>query len=768
MKKALVLLLVVHFAHVAAIAQVAKESSPENIVASLKQLRTELQWPGMTADEAVANLKTPQEALRFVRDDIMLINYRGSYAGPEGILRTRVGNATDKAYLLAILLQKMKVKVRMARADWPEGAVPHQGPGPRRPLPTLAKLSDLLGAATIKPSAATQSLTDKQLQALRDEIKASADVIEKHLATNGRGDLLKGVPAPETIEPTRVDTDWVWAQAKLDGKTWTDMDPVFPKHPRPAKVKAPFGFMPVAITVRLEAISAGQKKPEQLLQFSTSTHKVIGHDLVLTYFPASGNIKAAEQPEKVARWRPVLNCGSVKVAGKEFAPSGGPAKASDEKPKPSGGGGFGGLFGGRKKPAPKPAAGGYDALRLVIEFAESGDPKSPSASYSRVVQYIGDGYDANELIAVHRIAMGLGFIPVRVVESRMVDEVLDAFGLRRMAEKGEKAAKTGPPRGYSSRTTKVLNSMFFLKHLLAPPQLKLGWKGPAVFIETYQLRKVDGKIYFASRLDTLHESFGPGPGASRRERLLWGLATAAIEAHLLKTTSVNRSLLAAGETLRVVGKEGPARKGRLDGEAIQKGVLDSGGLLLASNDAPDSVWAIRPTGDLLGVFVDVRSGTAAKGAGARARSEAAGNAFAALGDGAMSALGCPAGMLISPLQQYFQELAKAYYKAASVLDRLSKTIETGDDSHMKGQEDDYFKNLGRHLTNALVRGFVKGWAENAAGAGIGRVLGSGGRNPMTDRVIDGLVATDLSLPPEVPGFTPVVERAMDAVTIPPE
>jgi len=765
MKKALVLLIVIH---VAATALVAEQASPEAVVAALKELRAELEWPGMTADQAAATLKTPQEALRFVRDEIMLINYRGSYAGFEGVLRTRVGNATDKAYLLAVLLQKMKVKVHMARADWPEGAVPHQGPGPRRPVPALKKLADLLGPAGAAPAASAHDLTDKQLKALRDEIKASEDLISKHLTANGQDAFLKGIPAPDAIEPTRVDTDWVWVRAKLDGKTWTDMDPVFPKRPRPAKYKAPFGFMPVGITVRLEAVQAGQAKAETLLEAPTSAHKVIGHDLVLTFFPASGDIKAAEQPEKVARWRPVLTCGSAKVAGKEFAPSGGPAKAAPEKAKPSGRGGLGGLFGGGKKAAPKPATGTHDALRLVIEFAESGDPKAPTATLSRVVQYIGPGYDANELIAVHRISVGLGFVPVRVVESRMVDEVLDAFQLRQMAEKGEAAAKAAPPRGYSSRTAKVLNSMFFLKHLTAPPQLKLGWKGPAVFVETYQLRKVSGKVYFAGRLDTLHESFGPGAGASRRERMLWGLATAAAEAHLLKATSVNRSLLAAGKTLRVVGKQGPVGKGRLDGEAIQKSVLDSGGLLLASNDAPDSVWAIRPTGDLFGVFVDAPSGTAAKGAGVRARSEAAGNAYAALGDGAMSALGCPAGMLVTPLHMYFQELAKAYYKAASVLEGLAKTIETGDDSHMDGAQDDYFKNLGRHLTNALGRGFVKGWAENAAGAGIGRVLGSGGRYPMTDRVIDGLVATDLSLPPEVPGFTPVVERAMDAVTVPAE
>jgi len=708
MKKVLVLFVVLL---VGSTALVAKQPSPEEVVALLGELRTELEWPGLTVEAAAGNLKTPQEALRFVRDEIMLVNYRGSYAGPEGALRTRVANATDKAYLLAMLLGKMKVKVHMARSDWPENAQPHQGPGPSRPLPTLKKLAALLGPGGAEAAASPDTMSDKQLQELRDEIKASDRAIEKLLTAGGQDSLLKGSPAPGETEPTRVDTDWVWVRAQLDGKTWTDMDPVFPKRSRPAAYDKPFGFTPVAVTIRLEAVRTGQEKAELLLQWRGSSHTILGHDLLLSYFPASGGVKAAEQPEKVGLWKPMLNCASLQMAGKDFAPSGGPSKASGEKAKPAagGGGGMGGLFGPRKAPAPKPEAAGCDFLRLVIEINEPGGPRPWSASFSRVVQYVGSGYDANELIAVHRITLGMAFVPVRVAESRMVDEVINAHQLRLMAQKGE-AAKPGPSRGYSSRTAKVLNSMFFLKMLASPSQLKLGWKGPAVFVETYQLRKIKDQLYFVSRLDTLHEPFGPQAGSTRRDRILWGLATPAAEARMLKTKSVNQHLLAARGTLRVVGKQGAPHRGRLDGEAIQKSVLAEGGLLLVSNDAPSSVWAIRPTGDLLGVFVDAPGGAAVKGAGRRTRSRAAGNAWAALGGGAMATLGCPAGMLVAPLHRYFQELAKAYIKAASVLNDLTKTMETGDDSHMKGNQDDYFKNLGGHLTNALTRGFVEGWA----------------------------------------------------------
>jgi len=81
MKKACALLAVLLFA---AASHAADKPAPADVVTALQELRTELEWPGLTADEAAKNLKTPQEAFRFVRDEIMLVNYRGSYAGADG------------------------------------------------------------------------------------------------------------------------------------------------------------------------------------------------------------------------------------------------------------------------------------------------------------------------------------------------------------------------------------------------------------------------------------------------------------------------------------------------------------------------------------------------------------------------------------------------------------------------------------------------------------------------------------------------------------
>ncbi len=745
----------------------AERPTPDAVVAVLGELRTELEWPGLTVEQAAANLKTPPEALRFVRDEIVLVTYRGSYAGAEGVLRTRLANATDKSLLLAALLKQMNVPARLVRSDWPAGARPHQGPGPRRPLPAMKKLQGMLGlgAADLKPL--SDGVSDKQLQEMRDEIDTSARVIEDLLTAKGQAARMKGVADPRVAEPTRTDVDWVWVQGQLDGKTWSDLDPVFPRQPRPGAGGKAFAPKPVTMSVYLVGGRTGQKMGTVLLEWSGPCAKVLGHDLVLSYFPDDKDPKAANQPEKVDQWKPYLSCGPLQVLGKAFTPAGRPPKAAPAPAKPAGGfGGFGGL-GGSPKPAPKAAAAAFDFLILMIRFNDPGGPRPWSASYSRVVQYTGKGYDPHELIAIHRIGLGMAFVPVRVVESRMVDEVIHAHHLRRLAEKGE-ALKDAASRGYSTRTTRILNTLLFLKTLTAPASVELGWKGPAVFVETYQLRKEKDQLYFASRLDTLHEAFGPGANQSRKQRVLWGLATPAVEAHLLKGRSVNHHLLAARKGLRIVDKAGTLPPGQVDAAAIERSVLAGGGVLLASADAPGSLWALRRSGDLLGVHVDLRSGVPAKGAGNQSRSEAAGDLFGAVAEGAMSMLGAPSGMLVAPLSLYFKELAKAYIKAAKVLDNLAKTIETGDDSHMTGDQDDYFRNLARHLTNALTRGFIRGWAEAAAGAGIGRALGTSGSRRIVDRIIDGLVATGLSLPEETPVFPTLMREVMDAVTLPTE
>ena len=746
---------------------VAEEPTPEQVVGALTELRTQLEWPGLTLKEAAVNLKTPEEAFRFVRDEVVFVNYRGSYADPAATLRTRVANATDKAYLLAMLLQEMGVRARMARADWPDDAMPHQGPGSDRKLPALAKLAELLGV-DVTEAGSPDGLTDEQFDALTKEIADSASLIEAWLTGRGQERLITGTPDAALVPPTRTDPKWVWVQALVDGE-WTNLDPVLPDQARPDTFEAPFGFMPVGVAVRLEAVTASTGESTAVLEWRGPISHLLGYDVQISYYPEGNELAAADEPETVARWITQLAAGPLVVPGKLFTPSGGPGKDEAPAEQPAGGGGFGGLgnlMGGEPE-ATSASSPGCDYLRLMIEIDDSEDPETGKVVLERIVQYTGPGSDPQELVAFHRIGIGMAFVPPRVAEARAVDEIIAAHHFR-WAVETDNADMLATPRGYSTRTTRVLNSLLFLKVLATDPEMPLSWQGPAVFVETGQLRAFGEEVFFVSRLDTLQEAFAPGPDATRSQRVEWGLATAAVEAHLLGGESVNQDLLAHGDSLRHLHKDQTDQG--VSGDLIEE-VMIADGIVLTSDSASQSLWALRTTGDLLAIYIDKPSDLAAKGAGARARSRAAGRAYASLGDGAMAVLGGPSGMLVSVLHRYFEELAEAYYKAASVLDDLATTIETGDDSHMDGSQDDYFNDLGRHLVNAMARGGVEGWAQSVIGAGAGHALGTsagtryGGRS-MTDRVIDGLISTNLSLPEESPIFPTLMESAMDAVTLP--
>jgi hypothetical protein len=98
------------------------------------------------------------------------------------------------------------------------------------------------------------------------------------------------------------------------------------------------------------------------------------------------------------------------------------------------------------------------------------------------------------------------------------------------------------------------------------------------------------------------------------------------------------------------------------------------------------------------------------------------------------------GMLVTGLVYYFQELAKAYYKAADKLNKIADAIESGDTSKLESDNDDYFKNLGKKLMSSLGAGLVRGYVESVVSTGISQgAQHLGGVQPgsTTGSIIDG-------------------------------
>ena len=198
---------------------------------------------------------------------------------------------------------------------------------------------------------------------------------------------------------------------------------------------------------------------------------------------------------------------------------------------------------------------------------------------------------------------------------------------------------------------------------------------------------------------------------------------------------------------------------------MAKNILTNKGLLIFSKSEPRVCWGVAENGYLYPISTD--SNIFAKGVEERRR--AAGQAYEAVASAAAAATCMPSAMLVAPLANYFDELAKAYRGAADVLRRLAKTIETGDDRHMLDNKAHYFNNLAQHLTNAISRGAVRGWAETALGAGAGYAMFGpprAGYMTMGERSVAGLVDANINIWPQFPIMPELLEAAMDAVTIP--
>ncbi|MDJ0974895.1 MAG: transglutaminase-like domain-containing protein [Planctomycetota bacterium] len=705
------------------------------VVALLKELRAELEAPGLTVADAAANLDSAKAAIDFVRDEVTYMPYGGAYHGAAGTLRTRVANSVDKATLLHALLTAMKVEARLVRADFPKGAKPHHAKGRTKRPAALAKLQKLL---QVKAREADTKGSQALLKTLRNEVGSSLSSLRAVLAGLGEAARLEGAAAGS--EGAQAPKDWVWVQAKLDGTTWTDIDPVFPTRARPQTATA---YAPTSVQVTIELLA----DDTPVLTWTDDAAALFGHDAEIQLLPGTGKVKDAETPAKVKTWVALLRIGSSSTLGKPFAPGG-----ETIAPTPA----TRGLFG--NTPA-KPGQIGAKTLRLQVRFVDERRGAAGTRTYGRTIQRFDAGFDPQQLVANYRMTFGVADVPFHVETARLIDEMLDTRRLVVPLKKGEAAPTSAQSeRGLSSRSARVLNALFFLQPALVSKGVELEWTGPAVVVESVSLKQVGDKLKTVARIDIWHQAFTPKAGSARARRAEWGLATLAVEGHLLDTVSVNNQLLSAhGPVVRVA--DGAKR---LAGDEIARGIQNQGGIVLSSTTTRDVTWSLRPNGELLGTLST--HGTAAKGGERMNDAIAAG--VGGVAGGMVGATGNPAGMLVGGIAAYLNELRKVWGDVTSVLDAVGKTIETGDQRYVLEAIGAYDGDMARRLGRAFAEGAVRGYAESVIGAGARPLLGGSG-NPygptVGDRIVDGALAGGLSAPQDLPIVSDVVSAAGDVV-----
>jgi Mg-chelatase subunit ChlD len=272
--------------------------------------RGALEYPGLEVDRAAGTLKTPQEALRFVQEDVQYIPYRGARVSAGGLLRTRAGNSTDKANLLAVLLAKLGWETRLVQADWPKEQEPEPGLRPP-PVPddfqSLASKIGFQQSETENFSSELEESLERVSEGVKQEVDLSLMLLESLV-----GELYLNYQARRE---NREQESWVWVQArKTSEDAWEDFDPTFPGLQRPGYRE----FSPVYSETSLELVAFhGDGTSSRLLQWSGDA---AGHDLSLTFLPAGppAMLERAVTPDDVDVWLPVLKVGPQAVRGAGF------------------------------------------------------------------------------------------------------------------------------------------------------------------------------------------------------------------------------------------------------------------------------------------------------------------------------------------------------------------------------------------------------------------------------------------------------------------
>lgn len=179
-------------------------------------------------DALAQELPTPQAAFDYLRDRIAFEPYPGVMKGAKGTLVTRGGNALDRSLLLAAVLKRNGVGVRIAhgRLSPPQVAslLAHVAASPGATERMLASLAARTGPVSLTPN--QQSVADAVVaragsvaSAMTLALDDTRPIIQAALKT-------AGLPQPGDARARQLEAaaDHYWVQATIEGQT-VDLDP---------------------------------------------------------------------------------------------------------------------------------------------------------------------------------------------------------------------------------------------------------------------------------------------------------------------------------------------------------------------------------------------------------------------------------------------------------------------------------------------------------------------------------------------------------------
>jgi hypothetical protein len=335
----------------------------------------------------------------WVRDETVLIPYRGSLRGPVGVLMDRCGNSLDRALLLHELLHLSGYEARLARGTLTENKareILENIPDSQKNIQDKKSETDfknLIHIYSQEYDIPTQELQEIQRdlvkekehisKIIRKRVSEQTEVLSKLLEIDQRKE--SGKERASRLENLK---DHWWIQVE-ENSGWLDLDPTI-RNAKPGEtltsIKKTWDaealdedlFHLLTIRIIVERWEEGSLKEETVLDHTLQPSNCIGERIELHHdpldWPKDEELYNSDQPIQnlkdtvlnLKEWIPALTIGSEKIGKQSFTISGKVNKKPGEKTEQTSGGIAGGLlgaFGGSKKKS-------EDASKLTAEWIE--------------------------------------------------------------------------------------------------------------------------------------------------------------------------------------------------------------------------------------------------------------------------------------------------------------------------------------------------------------------------------------------------------------
>ncbi len=282
----------------------------ENMYGQLEDVKDELNKTSFSAEAVVDEVGSERQALyKWVKENTLLVPYKGSLRGARGVLMDRLGSSLDRALLLYELLYEAGYDVRLARGTLSEEKAeellyklqklsssfspPDQDDDFRSQLDYADKFALKYQIDSTQLKGKLKNQNKKQKQILKEIIKRSNKQAEAIISAVKKVNAIKSSD-DESAEIKALQEYW-WVQSNED-ENWMDLDPCLPEfEPGQTLAEADDYYDPEdleedelhLITIRLiiEQWSRGNVSEKTVLEHTLKAPELVDKHITLQHYP---------------------------------------------------------------------------------------------------------------------------------------------------------------------------------------------------------------------------------------------------------------------------------------------------------------------------------------------------------------------------------------------------------------------------------------------------------------------------------------------------